>query len=80
MAGGIEPASFFLSLSSIDDFEDTSNDDMLFATNFTSSNDAVTLKVRPPLQQKRLWNYQVLALGCRGHPVTNVFELSKCCE
>ena len=36
-----------------------------------------TLEVACPLPRRRLWNYQILALGCSGSPVTNLSELSK---
>lgn len=50
---------------------------MLFLTTFTQDANTVTVHVSQPLPRRRLWRYQVLALGCREHPLTNLLELSK---
>ena len=62
---------------SIDGTEVLSN--TLFAMNFTqdSNVNSITLRVSQPLPYRRLWNRQILALGCSEHPMTSVFDISK---
>ena len=76
IVGDLEPASYSLSLSSIDGIEE-SPINMLFATSFTRDTYTITVHVSQPLPLRRLWNYQVLAMGCPEHPLTNLLELSK---
>ena len=74
--GGIKAASYSLSLSSTDGIEEPPSN-ILFATSFTRSMNTITLNISQPLPRRRLWNYQVLAMGCSEHPLTNLLELSK---
>ena len=62
---------------SIDGTEELSN--TIFATTFTQDTNAnsTTLTVSQSLSYQRLWNCQILALGCSEHPITNLFEFSK---
>ena len=73
---GIEPTSYSLILSSIDGIEEPPSNTSI-ATNFTRGPSTVTLNVSQPLPRRRLWNYQILALGCREHPISDLQELSK---
>ena len=75
--GEVKPASYSLLMSSIDGTNEPPNNASL-ATSFKRSVDTVTLNVSRPLPRGRLWNYQILALGCNEHPITNLQELSKC--
>ena len=75
---GVEPASYSLNLTSIDGTEEQPN--TTSATSLTQDTSSTTLNVSQPLPRGRLWNYQILALGCSEHPVTDFFELSKCSE
>ena len=74
IVGGIEPTSYSLSLTSIDGIGEPRNN---IATSFMRDVDSTTLNVGQPLPRRRLWSYQVLALGCIENPVTNSFLLSK---
>ena len=62
---------------SIDGTEELSNTP--FATSFTqdTNTNSTTLTVSQPLPYRRLWNCQILALGCSEHPITSVFEISE---
>jgi hypothetical protein len=71
--GGIKPVSYSLFLSSVDGIEEFPNN-VTLPTSFIQD---VTLDVIQPLPRRRLWNYQILALGCSQHPATNLLELSK---
>ena len=75
MDGGIEPASYSLSLTSIDGIKELFN--ISLATSFTQDMNKIILSVNQPLPHRRLWNYQILALGCVEHPITNSLRLSK---
>lgn len=50
---------------------------VVFSTSFTRNTNTITVHVSQPLPRRRLWDYQVLALGCHQHPLTNLLELSK---
>ena len=77
--GKIKPASYSLSLTSIDGIEEPPSN-MLFATSYTCNINTVTLNVSEHLPRRRLWNYQVLPLSCGQYPITKFLELSKCSE
>ena len=74
----VKLASYFLNLTSIDGTEELSNT-IIFATSFTQDTNAnsTTLRVNQSLPYRRLWNCQILALGCSEHPITDSFEISK---
>ena len=74
--GGIKSASYSLSSSSIDGIEESPSN-MLFVTSFMQSTNTITMNVSQPLPRRRLWNYQVLAMGCQEHPLANSLKLSK---
>ena len=79
VVGGIEPASYSLILSSIDGIEGPpSNTSLATCFRCTRGPNTVTLNVSRPLPRRRLWNYQILALGCQEHPISDLQELSKC--
>lgn len=78
IVGGIEPTSYFLSLSSIDGIKEQPN--ALISTSFIQDSSSLILNVNQPLSLNRLWKYKVLALGCIENPVTNMLELSKCSD
>ena len=53
----------------------------IFAMSFTqdvnTNTNSTTLTVSQSLLYRKLWNCQILALGCSEHPITNLFEISK---
>ena len=75
---GVKPASYFLNLTSIDGTEELSN--TIFATSITqdTTTNSTTLRASQSLPYRRLWKYQILALGCSEHSITGLFEISKC--
>lgn len=72
---GIEPASYSVALTAIDEIEELAN--AILETNFVQDTNSTNLRVIQPLPRRRLWNYHVLALNCSEHPVTNLLEFSK---
>ena len=63
---------------SIDGTEELPNLTMFTMTNTQDTNaNSTTLMVSQPLPRQRLWKYQILALSCSKHPITNLFGISK---
>ena len=71
--GHVYANSYAISLNSLDkDYDkETSFEQTILAVNETS----VVFQLTLPFRQ--LWNYTVLALGCKQHPVTEMTLLSK---
>ena len=61
----------------MDEIEELSNEDIIFETSFAQDTSSTNVNISESLPRRRLWNYQILALGCSQHPVTSLLELSK---
>ena len=72
---GIEPVSYSLALTAVDEIEELAN--ATLETSFVQDSNSTNLSVIQPLPHRRLWNYHVLALNCSEHPVTSLLEFSK---
>ena len=65
--------SYVISLNALDKEKDKETDiePTIFAVNESS------MILQLPLPYRRLWNYTILAHGCKYHPITEMTTLSK---